>query len=694
MRALAASLLLAVASPGLARAADATIVSRDLPLGGQRTLASAAAPARFNLVGLHWQGSGSVSFRTRSVSHRWSVWRSAAPEAEDRPDAHARERGRPGWRLGNPYWTGTSDRIQYRLRGRVRRLRAWFVWSPPAPAPPRLLAVAGAPAIVPRLSWSANESIRRGAPAYAQSLRFALVHHTAGANGYTRAESAAIVRGIQLYHVRGNGWNDIGYNFLVDRYGQVFEGRYGGVERNVVGAHAEGFNTGSVGVALMGNYGSGEPPAAAREVLARLLAWRLDVAHVEPLSTLTAISGGNAKFPAGIPVFLHAISGHRDTGFTTCPGDALYRRIGELARAASALGLPKLYSPAVRGKLGGPIRFTARLSAPLAWTVTIVDGTGARVATSTGTGTAIDWTWNSGAAAAGRGYAYTISAGTGVRQARGTLGGIVVPQPLLAEPGADPTVVSPNGDGRGDTAVISYRLGATATVTATLVAPGGIVLTTLFSEPQLAGLNRFTFVPEFVADGAYRIVLQAVTPAGRKATAGVSVLISRTLSSFSAAPRVFSPNGDGRRDRVALGLELAMPATIELRVLRGSTAAATLLAATLPPGPAAVEWDGRTGGSRARDGAYTAELRLPGGIAARLPLRLDTHAPRLRLLSRRPLRLWLSETARVVAVADGRRLTFEARPGRVALSLARTPRRLRAVAYDEAGNASRPLRFG
>ena len=118
-----------------------------------------------------------------------------------------------------------------------------------SPAPRR-------PAIVTRSAWRASESIRRGAPRYASALRFAVVHHSAGSNSYTKAQSPAVVRAIQLYHVRGNGWDDVGYNFLVDRYGQVFEGRFGGIERNVIGAHAQGFNTGSVGVALLGNYDS------------------------------------------------------------------------------------------------------------------------------------------------------------------------------------------------------------------------------------------------------------------------------------------------------------------------------------------------------------------------------------------------------------------------------------------------------
>src|SRR6185312_15588347 len=156
----------------------------------------------------------------------------------------------------------------------------------------RTLSTAGSPAIVPRLGWNANERIRRAKPRYATALRFALVHHTAGSNSYSRTQSAAIVRAIEIYHVLGNGWNDIGYNFLVDKYGRIYEGRYGGIDRNVVGAHAQGFNTGSVGVALMGTYTS-RAPTAARRSLEALLAWRLDLAHVDPRGTLTYISGGN-----------------------------------------------------------------------------------------------------------------------------------------------------------------------------------------------------------------------------------------------------------------------------------------------------------------------------------------------------------------------------------------------------------------
>ena len=276
-----------------------------------------------------------MQFRTRSLAGRWSAWEDAAPEAEDQPDAGTDERARAAsWRLGNPWWVGPSDRIEYRLRGkrdeaaRVLRLEPDRRASPAArsrrPARPRSSRAA-----------AGTRTRRSGAraPSFAPALRLALVHHTAGANGYTAAQSPAIVRAIQLYHVKGNGWNDIGYNFLVDRFGQVFEGRYGGIERNVVGAHAEGFNTGSVGVALLGEYSSLAVAQKARDALAALLAWRLDIAHVDPASTLSFISGGNARFPAGLPVFLRTVSGHRDTGFTDCPGNAALRPAHRSSRA-------------------------------------------------------------------------------------------------------------------------------------------------------------------------------------------------------------------------------------------------------------------------------------------------------------------------------------------------------------------------
>jgi hypothetical protein len=519
LRRIAAAAVELLATPGVANGADATLVSRDLPA------ASSASSARFDLVGLHWQGTGSVLFRTRSVSGAWSAWRDALPEGEDRPTSSAAEAARTrGWQVGNPYWTGPSVRIEIRRRGDVRRLRGFFVRSPEHRVPLRQLSMANSPAIVPRISWQANERITRP-PIYADDLRFALVHHTAGSNRYTRAQSAAIVRAIQLYHVRGNGWNDVGYNFLVDNYGQVFEGRAGGVDRNVIGAHAEGFNTGSVGVALLGNYSGTGVSKAAVDAIARLLAWRLDLAHVDPLSSLSALSRGNARFPAGAPVFLRSISGHRDTGFTSCPGRVLYGLIPRIARAASAAGRPKLYAPLVRGSLGRNVRFTAKLTDAVPWTVAVYDPNGAPLALGSGTGPTVDWTWDARGAATGR-YSYLYSAGPSVRAAFGTFGGRAPPL-RLTELTATPAVISPNGDGVDDSTTISYALSVTATVSVTLLDAANATLGTLFSEWRPAGRHSFAFTAEAIPDGEYRIVVTAATAAARPVTARASLFVVR-----------------------------------------------------------------------------------------------------------------------------------------------------------------------
>ena len=343
------------------------------------------------------------------------------------------ERRLAGWRKGNPWWVGTSERHPGQAQsGHVTRVRAHLVWSPEMRIPLRVPAATVAPPIVPRLSWGADESIRRGPPSYAADVRFAIVHHTAGRNDYSRAEAAAIVKGIQLFHVQGNGWNDIGYNFLVDRFGTIYEGRFGGVDRNVIGAHALGFNTGSVGIALLGTYGSTPPSSAAQDAIARLIAWRLDLAHVDPTSFLTYISGGSERYRSGIPVLLSAVSGHRDTGFTECPGDALYARLGSIAATARSTGGLKIFEPKAEAS-GTSIRVHARLSRAQAWTVAITSPAGADLAGGSGTGTAVDWTWESAGAPAGS-YTWTVAAGS-ARPATGTLrAGGGAPAPRDREP--------------------------------------------------------------------------------------------------------------------------------------------------------------------------------------------------------------------------------------------------------------------
>ena len=694
MRILRLTLLLALAFPAAALAENATIVSRDVPLGGERTLASSKPPARFNLVGLHWRGPGSVQFRTRSLAGRWSAWEAAAPEAEDQPDASTGERGRTrSWQLGNPWWVGPSDRIEYRFLGSVTKLRAFFVWSPTPGVPGRTLLQADAPAIVPRSGWNADETIRRSKPAFAPALRLALVHHTAGANGYSAAQSPAIVRAIQLYHVKGNGWNDIGYNFLVDRFGKVFEGRYGGIERNVVGAHAEGFNTGSVGVAVLGEYGSLAVAQKARDALAALLAWRLDIAHVDPATTLSFISGGNARFPAGLPVFLRTVSGHRDTGFTDCPGNALYSLLTALAGDVSRRGLPKLYAPVVTGAVPGTIRFKARLSSALPWTVEVYDASGSSVGSSAGFGPNVDWVWDATRLPPGS-YSYAIGSEESVTPALGAIGG---GEAALSVAGlaADPETVSPNDDDVADATTITYTLTSAANVTLKVRDDfGGEVATIAGKTWKRAGEHALRFDPGVLADGIFQIELSASATGGRQATATTQIAVSRTLGDVRAARLAFSPNADGRADRIAFRFKLAGPAEVRLRILKQGKWVATPFTGPLDRGVRQVEWDGAKRVGRLIDGTYDAVVEATDAVATStvaVPFTADTRQPSVRIVHRFPLRLWVSEPARVTLRFGTRSLVHEA----LGAGEARVPNApklgiVRAVAWDAAGNTSIP----
>ena len=686
MKLLAAALVV-LAFPATAWG-EATLVKRDLPLGGTRTLAAAQAPQRFNLLGLHWRGTGRVFFRVQRSSG-WTAWHEADAEAEDLPDRGTAEARRlRGWRIGNPWWTDTADRVQVRTRGRVQRVRASFVWSPEEPTLDRSLQMAGAPPIITRQAWRANERIRRDNPDYAPTLNDVIVHHTAGASPATPAQSAAIVRGIMTYHVLGNGWDDIGYNFLVDRFGQVFEGRYGGVERNVIGAHAQGFNTGSSGIALIGTYSGAGASAAARSALTRLISWRLDVAHVHPLSRVSAISSGNPRFPRSLPVWLRAVSGHRDTGFTSCPGAGLYGQIGAIAKQASLTGLPKLYTPQIEGSVGGLVSFSAVLSSSLPWTVTVFGAERQPVASGVGTGTTVRWTWDSRLAGPGP-YTYRIAA-LNLRPAAGTL---TAPTSALALSAlhASPSGFTPNGDGITDTTRISYRLGAPASVRLDLQTLEAEPITTLYTAAEPAGSRSFVWDAFDYPDGRYRIVVTARGARGRQVTASTEVTVARTLSGFSVTPTALSPNGDGRNDTATVSFALATPAIGRLQVLKGTKEIVRPLLGPLAAGPQTLSWKGGV-----RDGDYNVALTVTdvtGPVTQIVPVRIDRIRPKLAPVSRRPLRVSLSEPARVTVVADGLSSTFRRPKAGTFRVLAPGAKRLVMYAEDDAGNVSSKLRL-
>jgi N-acetylmuramoyl-L-alanine amidase/FlgD Ig-like domain len=700
LRFFGAALAVFFAAPAVA-VASPSVVARELSV---RSGLVAQAPNAFDLVGMHWKGSGTIRFRTQRSDGTWSRWNLSAPEADDLPDRGTAEAKRSrGWHLGNPFWVGRSDRIQYRLGGGIKKLLAFYVRSPLLGGTPQHVKpfAANAPTIITRAEWGANEAIRRNrkkGPQIADNVHVAIVHHTAGTNNYTRAQSAAIVRGIELYHVRGNGWDDIGYNFLVDKYGQVFEGRYGGIQKAVVGAHALGFNFGAVGVALIGNYNGAGLTAAARASLVSLLAWRLDVAHLDPLSQVSRVSAGNPEYRKGTAVALRAISGHRDTYPTSCPGSNLYAQLPSIARQVAATGLPKIYSPIVIGGVGGNVRFTARLSSVVPWTVTVVDSLGRSVASGTGTGANVDWTWNATLAPISS-YTYTITAGgvgaAAARPATGTVGARL-PSVAVSQLKVDPSVVSPNGDGVGDTARITYFLSESAPVTLTLEDATGHQLSTLFSGVVEQGSHSFLWNQVAVPDGRYSIAVNASSTGGKRVTSKVVFYVDRTLALPKLSAAAISPNADGRFDATTLSFRLNTGAAVRVELWRAKKLVGTLLAQTFGVGAAQVPWDGTLGGKRVADGSYELVLKVKDAVTTaiqRFPVVVDTLPPRLRLVSRSRSRFWTNEPATVTVAWGSRRLTKRVRAGYFTLSPLRGARHFTLTATDAVGNKTALLRF-
>jgi hypothetical protein len=299
-----------------------------------------ALPHPSSHLGVRWLGDhdDAVQLRWRAAGGHWSDWRDVEP-ADDLGDE------RRGVVLSGLVLAADASEAELRvLAGSPRALevvaidtrhgpRRLTVDRPPAASAYTPGARVAEPAVVSRAEWGADESTRREEPIFAPIVRMG-VHHTATEND--DPDPAATLRAIQAYHVHSNGWNDIGYNFLVDAQGRIYEGRYARAYlpgeaptgedtsgQGVVGAHMAGNNTGTVGVALLGTFTSEPPRQPALDALVRLLAWKADRHGVNPSGTTTWTTGEHPT-----------IVGHRDAVATACPGDRLY---GDLPAVRAAV---------------------------------------------------------------------------------------------------------------------------------------------------------------------------------------------------------------------------------------------------------------------------------------------------------------------------------------------------------------------
>jgi hypothetical protein len=298
------------------------------------------APERFDLAGLAGE-TRPLELRGRERGGEWTRW----VETEDgnpvyfggAEELQLRSRGwRPTGTLHYVNVSGTTGQVGGALTAVRGAINSAFV-SAAGLLDPEAQALPARPEIIKRGEWGATRAEGgcrpRAAPARG-TVKAAAVHHTVTANRYSEAEAPAIVLGICRYHRNGNGWNDIGYNALVDRFGNLYAGRAGGVRKAVVGAHAQGFNSQTTGVASIGTHTSTAVSPAAKTSLVAYLAWKLSVHGLRATgkTTLTSAGGDASRYPRGRKVRLNRIIGHRTVGLTACPGESLYAEIARLRR--------------------------------------------------------------------------------------------------------------------------------------------------------------------------------------------------------------------------------------------------------------------------------------------------------------------------------------------------------------------------
>ena len=407
-------------------------------IAGWRTTDVLHAPRRFDLMGLRWTRGGTLEaqVRARRRGGSWTPWMPLHRSGDHAPDGARAPTGT------EPAYTGAADVFQLRLRGSARGLRARFVRAQPTARDARHVtgrrrarklkkvkarkSQSSRPAIITRTEWGGDSVPPRSAPEYGE-VQAAFVHHTVSSNDYAPEESAGIVLGIARYHRDSNGWNDIGYNFLVDKYGQVFEGRAGGVDQPVIGAQAQGYNSVSSGIACIGTFTSVAQSEAGLEALAHLIGWKLSLHGVPTEGTVTVTSRGGSsnRYPSGTPVTLERIPGHRDGDSTSCPGDVLYGQLADLRARATRYAGPlaglTVHASSTRIRTR-PVQLSGRLTfpdgsspsgAPLDIEFAVPGAAFSRVA---GTVCAVDGTWTASVPLTVSGLIRAAFRGDGVRQ--------------------------------------------------------------------------------------------------------------------------------------------------------------------------------------------------------------------------------------------------------------------------------------
>lgn len=649
-------------------------------------------PITANLVGARWNGSAQqIEIRSRLEEGGWSKWAALDSEPNEGPDTVSSEAQRAAHfdhAAAVPAWVGSTKLIQFRVPHnrsakdiRIVSINTTGTATRPARVAtslralvkkldPRIAtggAVPNQPTIVSRASWGADESLRCCGVSYYPTLKGGVLHHTVNANNYSRSQSAALVRGIYIYHTRSNGWNDIGYNAIVDRYGKIFEGRYGGIRKNVLGAHTGGFNTGTVGVALLGTHDAAAMTTAQRSGVIKFFSWRLDIGHVRTTNTMALRSGGNDKFSEGTIVRARALSGHRDLYFTGCPGGAAYTTINGLRNAIWNHGGPKFADPSATYVTSGgkvtSITVRATGNRYMKYKLTVYRRSNSEVLGTKSLylqNAAIKWS----AANAPGGtrtpweYKWKLEATRDGASARPYAEPLVAaPPPVqLSQLSPSTRVVSPNGDGYNDALRTVFSLNTPATLAARVDAwEGGALVHTIWNARYLgSGVHSLDYAAtaggEPLSDGEYALNLVATDPVPDRPTDTVTThLTVDTVAAFPYPGQWISPNADTNKDTLQFsGSVVGGPYPTTVRVLKGSTVVRTLLSEPTT-GDFSATFNGRADDAEVlADGHYTVRLAVNHTDRVATVYRtitVDTVPPRAGLYRKTSseIRIWVSE---------------------------------------------------
>ena len=379
------------ASAVAASGATADSVVADQLVAPKRLESKVVEAASFQTVGVTWPegtdvGGLGAQVRTRTDG-TWSTWVDLAP-GDDAPDAGTSDAAHAVRGGTEPVWVGDADAVQLAFaataKGGPGGLSLSLIDSVAKPASDGIVnssasgtatirtaayssvmaEAAGAPHVISRAEWGA--ATPACAADVASKLVGAVVHHTAGSMNYSSiGQAEAQIRGDQAFHINSRGWCDIGYNFIVDKWGNIYEGRENSLNRAVIGVHAGGFNTGTVGVAMLGTY-DGLPSAATQDSVGWIIGWRLGAYNVDPeswmnYSTGGGEAGGDSRYLSPQNVVLPRIMGHRDVAFTACPGNGGYAALPTIRAAAAAAA--RAYNPAPIGVLDQVTAGTSTINA-------------------------------------------------------------------------------------------------------------------------------------------------------------------------------------------------------------------------------------------------------------------------------------------------------------------------------------------